>query len=193
MLRQAPIFCCLSFLCLHWALAAAPVSVENSRSAQKKLDEIAAGHLRHGQAVVLTEDEINSYLRYDYAPEIPAGLTQPHLRFEPDRVIASATVDFLEWQAGRGRSPSPVLSFLLRGKREVEAVCRYVSSDGYGQADVESVTIGGVAVSGSAIEFLIENLVTPRYPEAVVGRRVLLGFQLQQVRIERGRAVAIAR
>lgn len=180
-------------LCLATGLAAGQISPESSHSARRKLQEIADGRLRSGARIVLTEDEINSYLRYDYAVEIPAGLTQPHVRLEADRVIGSATVDFLEWQAGRGSSPGPLLAWLLRGKRPVDVTCRYVSSDGFGQADVEAVSIGGVPISASAIEFLIDNLVAPRYPEAVVGRRVALGFHLKQVRIEQGRAVAIAR
>jgi hypothetical protein len=167
------------------------LSPENSRSAKRKLDRIGDEEMRPGTSIILTEDEINSYLRYDFADQIPAGLSEPHIRLEPDRVIGTATVDFLEWESRNGSSPGPMLAWLLRGKRPVEAVCRYVSSGGYGQADVESVKIGGVVISGPAVTFLIENLVQPRYPEAVVGRRMPLGYHLKQVRIEQGRAVIV--
>jgi hypothetical protein len=141
--------------------------------------------------VILTQDEINSYLRYDYASEVPAGVTDPNLRLEPDRVTGTATVDFLEWQVQKGASPGFLLSWLLRGKRRVEVVGRWTSAEGYGLADIESVTIGSVPVSGGAVKFLIDNLVRPRYPGAVVGERVALGYHLRQVRIERGRAVVV--
>ena len=173
------------------ALAAPVISPENSRSAQEKLDRIAEGKIRPGASVVLTEDEINSFLRYDYAADLPKGIEEPRVRLEPDRVLGSATVDFLEWQSQTEASPGLLVSWLLRGKRPVEAVCRYTSANGYGRADVESVKISGVPISGSAVNFLIENLVTPRYPEAVVGRPVPLGFHLQQVRVEKGRVVVV--
>ncbi len=143
--------------------------------------------------VVLTEGEINSYLRYDYAAELPAGLTQPELRLEPDRVSGSGMVDFLEWQSANGASPGPLLARLLAGRRRVEAVCHFTSAGGYGRTDIESVRIGGVPVASGALTFLIENLVQPRYPAAVVGRSAPLGYNLHQVRIERGRAVLVAR
>ena len=173
------------------ALAAPAISPEVSRSAQKKLYRVLDEQMTPGSSLVLTEDEINSLQRYDCAAEVPKGIDQPHLRLEPDRVLGSATVDFLEWRSQTGASPGMLLSWLLRGKRPVEAVCRYTSSKGYGRADVESVKISGVPISGSAVNFLIENLVTPRYPAAVVGRPTPLGFRLEQVRIEKGRAVLV--
>jgi hypothetical protein len=186
----------LAIAALCWAacLGASPaISPEKSHSAKEKLEQIAEGKLKPGMALVLSEDEINSYLRYDYASEIPAGISNPHISLEPDRVRGSAVVDFLEWGNETGTAPGPLLSWMLRGKRPVEAVCHYASSDGYGQVDVESVKIGGVSLSAAAITFLIDNLVTPRFPGAVVGRRAPLGFHLRQVRIEQGRAVFLAR
>lgn len=180
------------------ALAAAPLaalalSPQASHSAKRKLDRIAGEKLPPGSTLVLTEDEINSYFRYDFAADIPKGITDPHFRLEPDRVTGTATIDFGEWRAQNGGKSGPLLGLLLRGQRPVEAVCRYTSAHGYGQADIESVSIGGVSIAGAAVTFLIQNLVQPRYPEAVVGRPAPLGYKLEQVRIEQGRAVIVAR
>lgn len=186
-MRRGAIALLFLFACLAWAV----ISPENSHSAQQKLERIAEGKLPAGSSVVLTEDEINSYLHYDFAPQIPAGVTQPRIRLELDRVMGTATVDFLKWQVQKGASPGFLLRWLLSGERPVEVVCRYKSANGSGQVDVESVKISGVPISASAITFLIENLVQPRYPEAVVGRPVPLGYGLKQVRIEHARAVIV--
>ncbi len=180
-------------LCLTAALAAPAISPENSRSARQKIDRILEEKMAPGSSLVLSGDEINSCLRYDYADVVPAGVTQPNLHLEPDRVTGTAMVDFAEWQSQSGGSPGLLLGWLLRGKRRVEVACRYTSADGYGRVDVESVRIGGSAVSAEAITFLINNLVQPRYPEAVVGRSVPLAYRLKQVRIEQGRAVVVAK
>ncbi len=174
------------------ALAAATLSRESSRSAKEKLERIETLQVPPGQSVVLTEEEINSYLRYDFASSAPAGITELTFQLQPDRVIGKAIVDFVEWQAARGERPGALLAWLLRGKRRVEVVCRYISANGQGQADIESVLIGGVPVSAAAVEFLIEQVVEPRYPDAVVGRPAELGYGLRQVKIERGKAVVTA-
>jgi len=171
------------------ALAAGQLTPEQSRSAGQKLQRIMEQKLAPGASVILSQDELNSYLRYDGASELPPGLSKPQFHLEKDRVRASAWVDFLEWKAATGSSPGPVLSWLLKGKRRVEAVCRYTSADGWGQVDIERVVIGGVPVAGSAVTFLIERMVQPSYPDAVVGRRTKLGYNLRQVRVESGRAV----
>jgi len=170
-------------------LAAAAVSLAHSRSAKSKLEQIEEGKLPPGAKVILSEDEINSYLRYDYAPEIPKGLSDPHIRLEPDRVYGDVLVDFVEWKAAQGEEPGMLLAFLLRGKKRVEVVARWRSGEGKGRADIEQVKIGGIPVSAAVVTFLIENVVQPRYPEAVVERPVELGYGLREIRVERGRAI----
>lgn len=179
----------LAALCMYASVA--EVSPARSRSAGEKLDRIVAMNLPPRTTIILSEDEINSYLRYDYAPQLPPGISQPRFRLEPESVTGAAVVDFIEWQAAQGSSPGALLRWLLRGKRPVEATCRYTSSDGYGRVDVESARIGGIALSGDAVHFLIEHMVQPRYPAAVVGRREPIGYNLRQVNIGRGRAVLV--
>jgi hypothetical protein len=173
-------------------LAAAALSAAHSRAAKTKLERIAEGKLPPGAVVVLTEDEINSYLRYDYASQIPKGLSDPRLRLEPGRVFGDVTVDFAEWKAARGESPG-LLGFLLRGRRRVQVTARWRSASGQGQADIEEVRIDGLPISPALVEFLMEQVVEPRYPEAVVGRPVELGYELREARVEKGRAVAVRR
>jgi len=174
-------------------LAAAFLSAAQSRSAKVKLDRIADGKLAPGASVALTEEEINSYLRYDYAAEIPAGLSDPHIRMEQGRVVGDVLVDFAEWKAAKGESPGMLLGFLLRGKKRVDVVARWKSGEGRGQADIEQVKIAGTPMSAVVVTFLIENLVEPRYPEAVVGRPVELGYGMREVRVERGRTVVVGK
>ncbi|MBI3668047.1 MAG: hypothetical protein HY236_17750 [Acidobacteria bacterium] len=183
----------LALALLIAAPAAPALSLEDSRSAKRKLERVQDRKMTPGERLVLSENEINSYLRYDYADELPAGLSDPLLRLEPDRVTGSGLVDFVEWRAADGSSPGPFLTWLLAGRRRVEAVCRFTSANGYGRTDIEAVRIAGFTISASTVTFLIENLVRPRYAAAVVGRTVALGYNLQQVRVERSRAVLVAR
>jgi hypothetical protein len=173
------------------ALAAPAISPQSSRSAQEKFDRLGNLEAPSGSQISFTQDEINSYLQYDFASEIPAGVSDPFIRLERDRVAGRALVDFNEWQAAKGEQPNPLLAWMLRGQRRVDVVCRYTSANGMGQVDVESVRIGDVSIAPSLVTFLIENVVQPRYPAAVVGRPVPIGHNLRQVRLEPGRAVAV--
>ena len=85
-----------------WAvlLAAPAISPENSHSAREKLERLERADAPSGTRVILTQDEINSYLRYDFAAEIPAGVTQPDVRLETDRVTGRAL-----WTSPRGKRP----------------------------------------------------------------------------------------
>ena len=171
------------------ALAAAVLSPDLSRSAKQKLDRIYEGKVPPRSTILLSQDEINSFLRYDYAAQVPRGVTEPWIGLEPDLVQGSAAVDFAEWRTAGGAPPGKLLGWLLRGKRKVEAAGRFTSSGGNGRVDIESVKIGGMPISAAAVTFLIEHMVRPRYPAAVVGRSVPLAFHLEQARVERGRLV----
>ena len=57
-----------------------------------------------------------------------------------------------------------LLGWLLRGERQVDVVCRYTSSEGEGRVDLESVRISNVPISAGVVNFLIEEVVQPRYP-----------------------------
>jgi hypothetical protein len=174
-------------------LAAPAISPESSHAAAEKIERLGNLKAAPGSRVILTQDEINSYLRYDFASEIPAGVTDPDIRLEADRVTGHATVDFAEWQAARGESPGMLMGLLLRGQRRIEVVCHYTSANGTGRVDIESVRIANVTVSPAVVNFLMEEVVQPRYPAAVVGRAVPLDYHLQQVKIEPGRAVFLVR
>ena len=174
-------------------LAAPAISPESSRSAGEKIERLGNLKAAPGSRVILTQDEINSYLHYDFASEIPPGLTDPDIRLDADRVTGHATVDFAEWQAANGESPGMLMGLLLRGQRRIEVVCRYTSANGSGRVDIESVRIANVSVSPTVVNFLMEEVVQPRYPAAVVGRPVPLDYNLRQVKIEPGRAVFVLR
>jgi hypothetical protein len=176
------------------ALVAAPaISPESSRSAGEKIERLANLEAAPGSHVILTQDEINSYLRYDFASQIPAGITDPDIRLDADRVTGHATVDFAEWQAAKGKSPGMLMGLLLRGQRRIEVVCHYTSANGSGRVDIESVRIANVSVSPAVVNFLMEEVVQPRYPAAVAGRPAPLDYNLRQVKIEPGRAVFVLR
>ncbi len=170
-------------------LLAAAVSPEAGLTARAKLVRITSEKLSAGESVILTEDEINSLLRYDSELDIPEGVRDVEVSLNNNRGEVRARVDMSKMQLPGGRDPGFLVLMLLSGEREVRATCHYTSSQGEGRIDVESVEVDGTRISGSILDWLISSYVVPRVPEFEPGKPMPLPHNLRQIRLEPGRAV----
>lgn len=147
-------------------------------TAKHKLDLIDSDSLRPGVRMVLTLAEINAYA----AGEAPEGVRDTRIRIPAaGEAIGSATVDFLKLRQAQGATPGWLASKLLTGERPVSVTARLHSSDGYATVDIEQVTISGVTIDGRTLEFLIQDVLLPLYPDAAVGRPFELGHRIQSL------------
>ena len=170
-------------------LLAAAMSPETGRAARAKLIRIMSEKLGDGESVTLTEDEINSLLRYDSELDMPEGVRDVEVSLDNGRGEVRARVDMSKMQQSGGGDPGFLIRMLLSGVREVRATCHYTSGRGEGRIDVESVEIDGTRISGSILDLLISSYVVPRVPEFEPGRPMPLPHNLRQIRLEPGRAV----
>jgi hypothetical protein len=147
-------------------------------AAKRKLDLIDSGRLRPGSRLDLTLPELNAYA----AGEAPAGVRDTRIRIPaPGQATGSATIDFLKLRRSQGAQPGWLMAKLLDGERPVSVTARLHSSGGYATVDVEQVTISGVTIDGRTLDFLIQNVLLPLYPDAVVGQPFELGHSIQSV------------
>jgi hypothetical protein len=82
------------------------------------------------------------------------------------------------------------MSKLLEGERPVSVTARIRSAGGTATVDVERVEISGIVIDGRTLDFLIENILLPLYPNAVVGRPFELGHRIERLDVE-PRAVGV--
>ena len=179
---------CASLVAVAGLLTAA-VSPETSRAARVKLVRITSEQLGAGESVILTEDEINSLLRYDSELDVPEGVRDLKVSLDNNRGELRARVDMSKMQSRRGGDPGFLVRLLLSGERELRAICHYTSSQGEGRIDLESVEIDGTRISGWILDLLVSSYVVPRVPEFEPGRSIPLPHNLRQIRLEPGRAV----
>ena len=170
-------------------LLTAAVSPETSRAARVKLVRITSEKLGAGESVILTEDEINSLLRYDSELDVPEGVRDLKVSLDNNRGELRARVDMSKMQSRRGGDLGFLVRMLLSGERELRASLHYTSSRGEGRIDLESVEIDGTRISGWILDLLISSYVVPRVPEFEPGRSIPLPHKLRQIRLEPGRAV----
>ena len=166
-----------------WALlilfaAAAAAAYDNYLSAKQKIDSIEAGGLRSGSRVSLTYAELDAWV----AREVPDGVRNPRVQVTTRGVATgSALVDFAKVQRSQGHPPGWLMSKVLEGERPVRVTARIRSSAGAATVDVERVEISGVAIDGRTLEFLIQNVLLPLYPDAVVGKPFALGHGIDRL------------
>jgi hypothetical protein len=161
------------------ALALAPT--EDYSTAHRKFQLIDSDRLRPGARVVLTSRELNAYV----AHEAPQGVRSTKLEVvSPGVVTGSALIDFGKVRRAQGHPPGWLMSKLLDGERPVSVTARIVSSNGQATVRVERVEISAVQIDGRMLDFLIENMLLPMYPDAAVDRPFELGHRIERLDVQ---------
>lgn len=161
------------------ALAFAPV--DDYSSAKRKLDLIDSDSLRPGAKVTLTARELNAYV----AHAVPPGVRNTSLQIVgPGVATGSALIDFGKVRRAQGHPPGWLMSKLLDGERPVSVTARILSANGRATVNVQRVQVSGVEIDGRTLEFLVQNLLLPLYPNAVVDRPFELGHRIERLEVE---------
>ncbi len=117
------------------------------------------------QTTTITQDELNAYLA-EGGVSIPKGLSNVKIEFTPGTVHASSQVDFDQLSEGHGGGGNPIFSALFSGTHDVEGDGQASGSNGQGTVTIETVKLDGVPVPKSALQYLIQHYVQPKYPNA---------------------------
>jgi hypothetical protein len=150
-------------------------------SARQKVDLIESDRLRAGSRVELSVGELNAYAEQ----ELPRGVRNPRIQLAPPSgATATAMVDFGKVRRGQGYPTGWLMSMLLDGDHPVSVTARIRSARGQATVDLQRVEISGVAVDGRTLDFLIQNVLLPLYPDAVVGRPFALGHRIERLSVE---------
>lgn len=181
-----------SALWLVPALLVAAVTPEASESAARKFQRIAAGGLASGESLVLLEDELNAYVRFHEAAQVPEGVEEPELRLRAGGAIVQAMLDLEKFgESASGELPW-VMRLLLRGKRTVTLDIDYAVSDGFQATKLVSIEIEGVELEGTVLDWFLETFAPAPLQPYMHGEKVRLQGGVREVRVEPGRAVIVA-
>ena len=149
----------LGFALVATAGQSIPLTQRSSDQLQKKITLINEnGRLKRPAArrTAVSEAEVNSYLKYAMATDLPTGVTDPYVTIDGGgRLSGRAIVDLNQVKAERasGRWLDP-LSY-LGGKAPVAAVGVLRTSQGTARLELESTTISGVVVPKMLLQALV--------------------------------------
>ena len=177
--------------------AAEPVSRRDAARLQAKIDRITKGPSLRGKAAVttpVTETEVNSYLRYELADRIPAGVTDPWVSIlENGRLSGRATVDLA--RVGQSRKSGGMLDpfNLLTGSLPllVNGVLR--TKNGVGTFAVESASISSVPVPVWMLQEIVSYYSkSESAPKGVaIDKPFVLPNGIREIQTARGQATVV--
>jgi hypothetical protein len=145
------------------------------------------------QTIPVSDAELNSYLRYMAADQIPVGIVEPVLNaLGEGRVSGRAVVDLDLVRKQKQRGWLDPLGYLT-GRLPVTAAGRLTTKDGKGQFQLESADISGVAVPKTVLQELVGYY--SRTPENPAGIDMDAPFELpariREIRVGSGTSTIV--
>jgi hypothetical protein len=145
------------------------------------------------RSTAVTDTEVNSYLRFKAADQIPVGIVEPELNAVGNgRVSGRAIVDLDAVRKQKQRGWLDPLAY-LGGRLPVTAAGRLTTKDGKGQFLLESAEIKGVPVPKAVLQELLTYY--SRTPENPAGIDMDAPFELpariREIRVGSGTSTVV--
>lgn len=163
-------------------LLAAAVDPQAAR-VTRRLDIIQNGKAKPGTVYVFTAAELNAWARAKAPTVVPQGLREPRLELGNNSATAYALVDFIKMRQGAGEETNWLIAKLIQGEKRVKVIASIQSVKGHATVSLERVEIGGLAVSGTTLDFLIHTFFMPLYPNAKINQEFELADQIDHIQV----------
>ncbi len=152
-------------------------------SVGKKLDLIESGQAKPGSVFRFTAVDLNAWVRVKAPTIIHDGFRQPHLMLGNGEATATALIDFLKVRHSSGVETNWLVSKLIEGEKLVSARASIQSAHGQATVHVLRVEIGGLAVTGAPLDFLVQNFLLPFYPDAKIDEPFQLAGDVDRIEV----------
>jgi len=159
--------------------AADPVALRVSQ----KLDLIDSGKAKPGSVFRFTPAELNAWVRVKAPTIISDGFRQPRLVLGNGEASASALIDFLKVRHANGVETNWLVAKLIQGEKLVTARASIQSAHGKATVHLLRVEIGGLAVTGAPLDFLVQNFFRPFYPDARIDEPFELAGNVDRIEV----------
>jgi hypothetical protein len=161
------------------AAAADPQAVRVSH----KIEIIEAGKAKPGTVYTFTVAELNAWARAKVPSVVPHGVREPRLELGNSSATGYALVDFIKMRQGAGEETNWLVTKLIQGEKRVKVTARIQSANGRATVYLQRVEIGGLAVSGSTLDFLIHTFFMPLYPNAKIDEPFELADRIDHIEV----------
>jgi len=141
----------------------------------------------------ITDNELNSYFKYNGKAQVPVGVVEPTINAVGDgRVTGRAVVDLDAVRKQKQRGWLDPINY-LSGRLPVTAAGRLTTKDGRGQFQLESAEISGITVPKAVLQELLSYY--SKTPENPAGIDMDAPFELpaaiREIRVGSGTSTVI--
>ena len=166
---------------------------------QGKLGRIVAvgstprGRARAAQSTVVSDAEINSYLRFHAQDQIPVGVVDPVINAHGNGIVSGrAIVDLDAVRKQKQRGWLDPMSYLT-GRLPLTARGRLTATGGVGRFQLESAELSGVTIPKALLqELLTYYSTTPENPTGInMDDPFELPAQIREIRVAAGTATIV--
>ena len=116
--------------------------------------------------IIVTDQEVNSYLKFYGSTFLPPGVYRPILHIEPTGVQGTAVVNFDQLNSSESQSNElggSLLGLLFKGWQPVRAFGRIVASPGACALTIQNVQIGETQLNDWLVNWLLQTYVESKY------------------------------
>ena len=141
----------------------------------------------------LLESEINAFLRFQGASQLPTGITEPTIRIgDAALVSAEAIVDLEVIRQQRARGWLDPLQYLT-GRLQITASGTVRSGGGVAQVDIQSVTVAGIPVPVQVLQELVRHFTRiPDHPDGTsLDEPIPLPYRITELQLSPGQAIIV--
>ena len=147
-----------------------------------------------GLSTPLTQREVNSYLRYDLASQVPVGIADPVITILGEgRLLGEAVVDLDA--VSRANPPKGFFDpmRLLTGRLPLRVQGVLVTNSGTGQFALESASLAGVPIPKTVLQTLLSHYSRSQdNPDGIgLDDSFALPAAIREIRVEPGRAIVV--
>ena len=142
---------------------------------------------------LLLEPEINAFLRFQGASQLPTGITTPTIRIgDAELVSAEAIIDLDLIRQQRTRGWLDPLQYLA-GRLRVTASGTVRSGGGVAQVDIQSVTVADISVPVQVLYELVGYFTrTLDHPDGTrLDAPIALPYRITELQLSSGQAVIV--
>lgn len=154
-----------------------------AQDVNRKLDIIQSGRAKPGSVFTFTSAELNAWARAKVPAVVPDGVREPRLELGNGSATAYALVDFLKVRHSAGEETNWLVSKLIEGEKRVMVRASIQSGNGRAIVHLLRVEIGGLAVSGATLDFLIQTFFLPIYPDAKIDEPFELSDRVERIEV----------
>lgn len=170
------------------------LATDDFASIQRKMDEIVKEHVKRGERIQMPQRELAAYLRAQADAIAPKAVHNTKVEPFEGGGNVSANVNFLELNKARGGQSNWMMEKMLDGERLVKVTVHVQTEHGKARVNVDRVEVGGAAIQGAPLDYLIEHYVRPQFPNAKVDQWFTMDHRIDRIEIHpAGVTVIIAR